>query len=137
MALFGAPIASVDHARRAVDAAVEIQQRMAVLLPDLAQGQEDGLVGVGIGIHSGVAAVGNIGSDRRMEYTAIGNTVNLASRLCGLAGGGQILMTRDLPELAELPGGSWRSAGTFTIKGKDGEVELFEAVIKAGADAPE
>ena len=136
MALFGAPIASPDHARRAVEAAVDIQRRMATLLPDL--GGDDGrggeLVGVGVGIHSGIAAVGNIGSDIRMEYTAIGDTVNIASRLCGLARAGQILMTRDMPGLADLPEGSWRPVGRFRIKGKDDEVELVEAETRGTGD---
>ena len=131
MALFGAPIASADHARRAVEAAVEIQRRMASLLPDLAGGDDggSGLAGVGIGIQSGIAAVGNIGSDLRMEYTAIGDTVNLASRLCGLARAGQVLMSPELPALADLPAGSWRPVGRFHIKGMDDEVELVEARI--------
>ena len=132
MALFGAPIALPDHAQRAVKAAVEIQRRMALLLPDLAGEEEiQELAGVGIGIHTGTTAVGNIGSDRRMEYTAIGDTVNIASRLCGLARGGQILMMSELPQLAALPAGSWSSVGRFRIKGKDDDVELVEATVPA------
>jgi len=92
MALFGAPTATHEDARNALKAAVAMQKRLITLnteLVDLGFSQ----IGVGIGLHTGEATVGYIGSERRSEYTAIGDTVNLASRLQSNAGGGQILVS--------------------------------------------
>lgn len=92
MALFGAPTATPEDARNAVKAAVAMQQRLVTLKAELSeQGFKD--LSVGIGLHSGVATVGYIGSERRSEYTAIGDTVNLASRLESNTLGGQILIS--------------------------------------------
>lgn len=92
MALFGAPNASEEDALNAVKAAVTMQKRLSKLNDELhAEGY--GRVSVGIGLHTGEATVGYIGSDKRSEYTAIGDTVNLAARLESNAAGGQILMT--------------------------------------------
>jgi len=92
MALFGAPTASEEDALNSVKAAVTMQKKLATINPELrAEGLPE--ISMGIGLHTGVATVGYIGSDRRSEYTAIGDTVNLASRLQSNAGGGEILMS--------------------------------------------
>jgi adenylate cyclase len=92
MALFGAPAASEEDALNSVKAAVTMQKKLAELNPELrAEGLPE--ISMGIGLHTGVATIGYIGSDKRSEYTAIGDTVNLASRLQSNAGGGQILMS--------------------------------------------
>lgn len=92
MALFGAPTASPEDALNAVKAAVAMQKKMRSLNDELrAEGYPD--ISIGVGLHTGEATVGYIGSERRSEYTAIGDTVNLASRLTSNAGGGQILMS--------------------------------------------
>ena len=97
MALFGAPTASEEDALNAVKAAVSMQKRLATLNEELrAEGFPQ--VSIGIGLHTGEATVGYIGSDKRSEYTAIGDTVNLASRLESNAAGGQILMTEATAE---------------------------------------
>lgn len=97
MALFGAPTASEEDALNAVKAAVTMQKRLATLNEELrAEGFPQ--VSIGIGLHTGEATVGYIGSDKRSEYTAIGDTVNLASRLESNAAGGQILMTEATAE---------------------------------------
>jgi adenylate cyclase len=92
MALFGAPSTSPADAMNAVKAAVTMQKRIETLNDDL---RADGLgpISMGIGLHTGEATIGYIGSDRRSEYTAIGDTVNLASRLESSARGGQILIS--------------------------------------------
>jgi class 3 adenylate cyclase len=92
MALFGVPIAHEDAPRRAVHAALGIQRA----LRDYAAAveQERGLkLQMRIGINSGMVVVGRIGTDLLMEYTAIGDTVNLASRLQALASPGSILIS--------------------------------------------
>ncbi len=92
MALFGAPAATEEDALNAVKAAVTMQKRVHVLNAELrAEGR--GEISVGIGLHTGEATIGYIGSERRSEYTAIGDTVNVASRLQSNASGGQILMS--------------------------------------------
>ena len=92
MAIFGAPTATEEDALNAVKAAVTMQKRLAALNTELsAEGY--GQISVGIGLHTGEATIGYIGSDKRSEYTAIGDTVNLASRLESNAVGGQILMS--------------------------------------------
>ena len=92
MALFGAPTASEEDALNAVKAAVTMQKRIGSLNDEL-RAEGFGQISMGIGLHTGEATIGYIGSDKRSEYTAIGDTVNLASRLESNAAGGQILMT--------------------------------------------
>lgn len=80
LAIFNAPLPVEDHATRAVQCAIEMMTRLADMQASWeATGQY--VLQIGIGINTGQAFVGNIGSARRMEYTAIGDTVNLASRL--------------------------------------------------------
>lgn len=84
LVLFNAPLKQVDHVARAVRTATAIQQRLAKHPTGLS---------VGIGLHRGEAVVGNIGTPRRLEYTAIGSTVNIASRLCGVAAPGEVIIS--------------------------------------------
>lgn len=92
MSLFGAPTATQEDASNAVQAAIEMQKRLIELNVEL---KTDGFepIGLGIGLHTGEAIVGYVGSERRSEYTAIGDTVNLASRLQANALAGQILIS--------------------------------------------
>lgn len=92
MALFGAPTAGPDDAKNALRAAVAMQKRLQVLNGQLAA---EGLqpIEIGIGLHTGIATVGYIGSEMRSEYTAIGDTVNLAARLEQNAARGKILIS--------------------------------------------
>jgi class 3 adenylate cyclase len=87
MAVFGAPVPQPDHARRALAAALAVQEQAREFQAWLAQRFPGRLAGdfqVGIGLHTGEVVVGNIGTPKRFEFTAIGDTVNLASRLEGL-----------------------------------------------------
>lgn len=89
LALFGAPIARGDEEERAVTCAIRMQHALGRVN---ARNAERGLpdVAMGIGIASGEVIVGNIGSDRRSEYTAIGSAVNLAARIESYSSGGEI-----------------------------------------------
>jgi adenylate cyclase len=92
MAIYGAPIDMPDHAERAVLAAVEMSVKMKELQNKWrAEGKRE--VNIGIGINTGEVVVGNIGSMERMEYTAIGDNVNLTQRLESVAEKGQILIS--------------------------------------------
>ncbi len=92
MALWGAPITHENDADRAMQAAIEQQETLTKLNQKWAdEGRQP--VEIGIGINFGEVFAGNIGSDRRLEYTVIGDAVNTASRLCSKAGGGEILIS--------------------------------------------
>lgn len=90
MSIFGAPIEQKDHPERAVRAALQMQRESGKLAKDLME-RYGRSVSFGIGLNSGPAVVGNIGSHDRLDYTAIGDTVNLAARLESNAKPGQIL----------------------------------------------
>jgi adenylate cyclase len=92
MALFGAPTATPDDASNALNAAVAMQRRLLGINREL---RDEGIpeIGVGMGLHTGEVVVGYIGSERRSEYTAIGDTVNTSSRLESNARGGEILIS--------------------------------------------
>jgi adenylate cyclase len=89
MALFGAPFALQNDAEAAVRAAVNMQKS----LDELNRISGRPALNIGIGIHTGEAVVGFLGTERRMDYTAIGDTVNVASRLTSQAGPGQIVIS--------------------------------------------
>jgi len=80
LVIFGAPVENSEHPQLAVKCAVEMLEK-TVALKERWKAQNKPIIEIGIGINSGIAFVGNIGSDERHEYSAIGNTVNIASRL--------------------------------------------------------
>jgi adenylate cyclase len=91
MAYFGAPVPDPDHPLQAVRAAMEIEQ--ALTARNLRVGTDPMRVEIGIGIHTGTVVVGTIGSDRRSDFTAVGDAVNVAHRLEKLARPSQILVS--------------------------------------------
>ena len=92
LALFGTPLRQADHPQRAVRAALEIQRAIGAF--NTSRGQQGAMpLDIGIGINSGEAIVGNIGSEKRMEYTVIGDMVNVAQRLQTQAQGGEVLIS--------------------------------------------
>jgi len=91
MAYFGAPVAEPQHAVQAVNAAVDMVRALSERNATLPAGGHE--VGIGVGIHTGMVVVGNIGSDRRTDFTAIGDPVNVAARLEKLARPGEILVS--------------------------------------------
>ncbi|MBA2494012.1 MAG: FHA domain-containing protein [Acidobacteria bacterium] len=92
MAIFGAPTATSEDAKNALKTAVMMQKRLESLNQEL-EAEGFNRINVGIGLNTGVATVGYIGSEQRSEYTAIGDTVNTAARLEQNARGGQILIS--------------------------------------------
>jgi class 3 adenylate cyclase len=111
---FGAPSAQLDHAARAVACSRAIMERLEEWNRDrIKQGLSP--VGTGIGLASGLVVVGNIGSMKKMEYTAIGDAVNLASRLCSQASSGQVLLPENTRAEAGVDG--LASEGTMILKG--------------------
>jgi adenylate cyclase len=127
MALWGAPIAHADDSDRALRAAVAMQRGIARLNERwVSAGRPE--IGVGIGINYGEVFAGNIGSHRRLEYTVIGDAVNVAHRLCSEAGPGEILVSeavcqvvRDHADYEYLPAmslrGRTRSVQVYRVKG--------------------
>ena len=124
MALFGAPSATPQDASNALNAAVAMQRRVMGINVELHQ---EGLneIGVGIGLHTGEATVGYIGSERRSEYTAIGDTVNTASRLESNALGGEILVS-DATATAARSHYKLKSREPITVKNREQPVVLWE-----------
>lgn len=89
MAVFGVPMGKPDDAERAVACAVEMQNAMAIVNAEI-EGRDLPDLSMGIGLSTGEAVAGNIGSEMRIKYSVIGATVNLAARIEGMASGGQI-----------------------------------------------
>jgi adenylate cyclase len=123
VAMFGAPSAIADREYWAIAAAINMQKRIKNLPIDWIR--ENFITG--IGISSGDVIVGNIGSPQHMDYTAIGDEMNIAARLQGLAKGGQILVTRSVYE-ATQSNFEFREFGTLPVKGKKNLVEIFEVI---------
>jgi class 3 adenylate cyclase len=124
MALFGAPIAHEDAPARAVHAALGIRDGVRALAASLATEQRPPLE-VRVGIHTGPVIVGTVGNDLKMDYTAIGDTTNLAARLQGLARPGTVLLSEEARRLADGPF-RFRSIGTLAVRGRAGPVEAWE-----------
>lgn len=95
LALFGTPLEYADHRQHAVRAALEMQ-RATSALNDVRRRRGQPTLHIGIGINSGEAIVGNIGSEKRMEYTVVGDMVNVAQRLQAQADGGEVLIGASL-----------------------------------------
>ena len=113
---FGAPVPRDDHRSAAVSAALAIQERTAAWnQARVAQGKRP--VATGIGIADGEVVVGNIGSSERLEYTAIGDAVNLASRLCSQAGAGEVVVTRRVWSDAGEAATGFDDGGAIAVKG--------------------
>ncbi len=94
LGVFGVPVSQNDHADQALNAAIEMQRRFS----SGRHASNTMLHAVGISIHTGMVLSGNIGSKRRLEYTVIGDSVNVAARLNGVAGPGEIVITQNCYE---------------------------------------
>ncbi|MFQ5696784.1 MAG: AAA family ATPase [Myxococcota bacterium] len=128
MALFGAPIAREDSPARAVSAALAIQRRL------LAGATGEHPLEARIGIHTGLAVVGTVGSEAKTDYTAIGDTTNLASRLESLADPGTIWISESTQRLL---GGrfSLELVGPVRLKGRSERVRAYRVLGQREPDA--
>lgn len=124
MAFWGAPGEDADHARHAIEAALEMAERLEEFKRHM--GKLGPGFDVGIGIHSGPVVVGFIGSEQRQDYTAIGDTVNLASRIEGETKGvSRILASAEtMGRCADAF--DFVDHGLYKVKGRVQEVRLFE-----------
>lgn len=129
MAFWGAPLADPDQAKHAVAAALEMSKVLLEFRKDL--GDLSQTFDIGIGIHTGQAVVGFMGSENKLDYTAIGDTVNLASRIEGQTKGvARVLVSAATKDRC---GGTFdfEPRGTYKVKGRAQPVDLFEPREKA------
>ena len=128
MALFGAPIALEDAPQRAIRSAYSIHREMASFSEKIKQ-ERGGMppIRMRIGIHTGPVVVGTLGNDLRVEFKAVGDTVNFASRMEGLAEPGAIYVSEETFRLAE---GFFRfeALGERYVKGKEGLVKVYRVI---------
>lgn len=132
MAFWGAPVKASDHGRKAVETALEMIQRLEVFNESLGS---SGLphIGIGVGINTGGVILGNIGSEKKLDYTVIGDNVNLASRMEGLTKeyGCPILITETT--YAEVKDSiPCRVVDVVRVKGKKKGIKIFEPLSNAG-----
>jgi adenylate cyclase len=118
MAIFGAPFHDLDYTERAVQAAIDIQKKI----------KELNKYEVRIGINTGPAVIGNIGSTKRIDYTAIGDSVNIASRLEKMAGPGKIYIGETTYEKVKQIF-KIRPIGMQKVKGKTMDVRVYEVLL--------
>ena len=127
MALFGAPIALEDAPQRAIRSALAIHREINKFSDQLKSEKKMPPIKMRIGIHTGPVVVGTLGNDLRVEFKAVGDTVNLASRMEGLAEPGTTYVTEDTFKLTE---GFFRfeSFGEKQIKGKEEPVKVYQVI---------
>jgi adenylate cyclase len=126
MCVFGAPIALTDHAMQAVRTALDMQAGIAALSARfILAGRPP--IAVGIGVSAGQVVAGTVGSEDRMEYTAIGDSVNLAARLESIAKPGQILISQQTFAMVDDRVQA-KAMGAVRVKGKEEEVEVYEVI---------
>jgi adenylate cyclase len=117
LAVWGAPVAQNDAAARAVAAAVEMQQVVAGMRLAVP-------ISIHVGIHSGRVAAGHIGEKRYLQYAVIGDTTNVASRICGVAEPGTILVSEETRERLG-PSVLLDPVAPVAVKGKDEPLRLY------------
>ena len=131
-AVFGAPVEHADHAERAAATALAMQRAMDALnRANAARGRPR--FEMGIGLHTGEAVVGNIGSEQRTKYAVVGAAVNLAARVEGCTVGGQILMTA---ATAERLSAIWPRSAPPDLRRAQGPDGAHRALRAAGHRRP-
>jgi len=136
LAVFGAPLEQDDHADRALAAAREI---LEVRLPRANEWLRDEGLGegfrLGIGINSGTFLAGNVGNERRLEYTAIGDSVNTAARIQELTKAAECMLLVDRSTCLSLcdPAEDLVCVGEYDVRGRHGKVQLWSLTCDVGA----
>jgi class 3 adenylate cyclase/tetratricopeptide (TPR) repeat protein len=127
IALFGAPIALEDAPQRAIRSALAIHREINRLSEQFKGEKRIPSIKMRIGIHTGPVIVGTLGNDLRVEFKAVGDTVNLASRMEGLADPGMTYVTEDTFKLAE---GFFRfeALGEKKVKGKEEPIRVYQVI---------
>jgi predicted ATPase/class 3 adenylate cyclase len=134
MSIFGAPVALEDHPYRAVNAALAIQRGLKKYGEELKK--ESGIdLRMRIGLNTGLVVVGKIGTDLRMDYTAMGDTTNLASRLETLAEPGTILIGDNTHRLIKDKFNT-KSLGGLQVKGKEAPVKAYQVLSLMRSTTP-
>jgi adenylate cyclase len=140
LCVWGAPVAMKEHAGPAVAAALEMQNRLYGFNLDMEGGLSGVKIRMGIGLNSGAFIAGNVGNDQRMEYTVIGDHVNVAQRVEEKATGGMVLVSDATRQL--IPGAAAIRMKPTVIRGATGEfiVHSVRAIVlptmTAGPGAP-
>ncbi len=126
MVVFGAPEPTLDHAEQALRCAIAMQARQTELN---AEGWDADVpeLGVGIGVNTGPVIAGTVGGGGRLEYTVVGDAVNVAQRLQSEAAGGEIVAAASTVKAA--PGVVCESIGPRYVKGREEPVEVFRVVV--------
>jgi len=138
MAFWGAPFEEAGHAERACDSALEMMDRVRELQKQwAAQGKPH--LDIGIGLNTGVASVGNMGSSLRYGYTALGDSVNLSSRLEGLNKeyGTHIIVNESTYEAVKGPDFVFRELDLIRVKGKAQPVTIYELISRKSELSPD
>jgi adenylate cyclase len=123
MIVYGAPISAKDDTQRAVTTAVEMQKQIT-RLNNKRKKRNDMPISAGIGINRGIVVSGNIGSRDMMDYTVIGDTVNLGARLCSAAGSGEILVSSTVWKETQKHH-SYKELEPIKVKGKKNKVGVY------------
>jgi len=126
MAFWGAPMAQPQHAVLAVQAALGMAEALERFASDLAREDPAVRFAIGIGVHTGPAVVGFLGTPRRLDYTAIGDTVNLASRIEGCTKGVATVLVSEATRAQCGEAFDFIDRGAFEVKGREQAVRLFE-----------
>ncbi len=126
MAIFGAPDPLTDHAERALKCALHMQKRQGELNDEGWGSDKVDTLGVGIGLNTGTVIAGAIGGGGRLEYTVIGDAVNVAQRLQSEAAAGEIVAAAST--VAAAPDVSCEPIGARTVKGREEPIEVFRVL---------
>ena len=126
MIVYGAPLSAENDTERAVETAIEMQKRIKDLNKQRTNRKEPP-IHVGAGINTGTVISGNIGSRDMMDYTVIGDTVNLGARLCSSAKPGEILVSRSVHKTTKLLF-NYKKLEPIRVKGKEKKVDLFRVL---------
>jgi len=127
MAFWGAPLENPDHARLAMKASMEMLERVSAIRSEfVVRGWPE--IYIGIGLHTGMMSVGNMGSEFRMAYTVLGDAVNLGSRLEGLTKNYGVEFIVSATTQDAVPDFAYRDLDIVKVKGKDKPIKIYGPV---------